>query len=439
LTQFFSTIHCEDKLRARIMKKFFVCLLIAAAVVLVSCGRSSSHSGSADTTAMAQAEDYYTCPMHPQVHSDKPGVCPICGMDLVKASHSRKLTVGADATVSLSEGAQLLANVSTSIVIFEEVEHTVRAFGTLEIAEPNKTIISARFNGRIEKLYVDAVGSNVKAGDPLFDIYSPDLIQAESEYLQGYKTGSTVHDGDISVGKSRLLLLGLTENQIRSLETSGTVPQIITYYSPAGGVIMDKKIVKGAYVSEGTTLYEISDISTLWNIAEVYESEAGDIRVGESADLSLEAYPDRTFPAKVALVYPIVNPQARTVKVRLIVDNASGKLKPNMYTGTTFKRKKGKSLTVPVGAVLRTGKRNLVYVQADHENRFEAREVGLGSRFKDKYEITWGLAEGERVVTEGGYLIDSESQLKSGGGAAHQHGSGEMQKAPDEMVREDKH
>jgi len=358
--------------------------------------------------------------MHPQVHMDKPGACPICGMDLVKASNSKKMdTSGSEAMVPLNDRDQILANVSTMKARYEEVAHSVRAYGNLEIAEPNKTLISARFNGRMEKLYVDAVGAHVNTGDPLFDIYSPDIIQAANEYIQSTKSGSSAQN-NITLMKSKLHLLGLTEKQIQDLESSGSAPLVMTYYSPASGIVIDKKIVKGSYVSEGTTLYEISDVSTLWNIAEVYESDAGHIAIGESATLSTAAYPDKTFRGTVALIYPVVNAQARTVKVRLIVGNATGKLRPNMYTETVFRQSKGRSLAVPVGAVLITGKRNLVYVKAGHENHFEAREVGLGSRFDGKYEITFGLMEGEEVVTEGGYLIDSESQLKTGTGATHQ-------------------
>jgi Cu(I)/Ag(I) efflux system membrane fusion protein len=390
---------------------------------------------------MAQAGDYYTCTMHPQVHLDKPGVCPICGMELVKASNSRKTEgTATGAMVPLNDRDQLLANVSTVKVGYEDVERSVRAFGTLEIAEPNKTVISARFNGRIERLHVDAVGAKVKQGDPLFEIYSPDIIQAENEYLQAFKTGSSTQQGNVSDPKSKLLLLGLTEQQISELESSNTVPLVITYYSPANGIVIDKKVVTGIYVSEGSNLYEVSDISTLWNIAEVYESDAGYIRVGEKASLSIAAYPNETFTGTVSFIYPVVNPQTRTVKVRVLLNNATGKLKPNMYTETLFTRKKGWALTVPVGAVLITGKRNLVYVKTEHENHFEAREVGLGSRFNDKYEITWGLTEGEIVVSEGGYLIDSESQLKSGNGVTHQHGSSEAAEAKsEEMPKEHKH
>jgi membrane fusion protein, copper/silver efflux system len=405
------------------MKTIFISVLITAALMLSSCSKSSSpHGGHTDSAATLESGGYYTCTMHPQVHADKPGICPICGMELVKASHSKKSesTTMTETMVPLNDRDQLLANVSTINVGYEEVMHSIRAFGTLEIADPNKTVISARFNGRIEKLYIDAVGLKVKQGDPLFDIYSPDIIQAENEYLQAFRVGSA-QQNNIAIAKSKLLLFGLTEQQLRDLEIKNTVSLVTTYFSPAKGIIIDKKIVSGVYISEGSTLYEISDISTLWNIADIYESDAGYIHVGEKAKLSIGTYPNETFAGTVSLVYPVVNPQTRTVKVRLLVSNLFGKLKPNMYTETIFMQKKGRSLTVPVSAVLITGKRNLVYVKAGHENHFEARDVQLGTRFNDKYEIISGLMEGETVVSEGGYLIDSESQLKSGGGMQHQH------------------
>jgi Cu(I)/Ag(I) efflux system membrane fusion protein len=413
------------------MKQLVIILILGAALGLSACSKPpGSHAGAADSTVVSDAGDYYTCSMHPQVHMDKPGVCPICGMDLVKASNSKKMTSqsGSEAMVPLNERDQVLANVATAVVGYDVVEHTIRAYGNLEIPEPNKTVISARFNGRIERLYVDAIGAHVNTGDPLFDIYSPDIVQAANEYLQTTRAMPGSQNSS-SLIRSKLELLGLTPRQIKDIEVSGQVPFVMTYYSPGSGVVIDKKIIKGSYVSEGATLYEVSDISTLWNIADVYEADASHIAVGEPAVLSTPTYPEKSFRGIVKMIYPAVNPQSRTVKIRLVVNNASGSLRPNMYTETLFKTKTGRSITVPVGAVLITGKRNLVYVKAGHDNHFLAREVGLGSRFDGKYEITYGLTEGDEVVTQGGYLIDSESQLKTGTGATHQHGAQQTQDA----------
>jgi membrane fusion protein, copper/silver efflux system len=405
------------------MKSISLILIISATLLLPSCDESPSpHAGHADSTGTRLSNDYYTCPMHPQVHKDKPGVCPICGMDLVKASNSAKAEGGVSvAGIALSERDQILADVSTLIVDYEDVEHTTRAFGSLQIAEPNKALISARFNGRVERLHVDAVGAHVRVGDPLFDIYSPDIVQAANEYVQALRSGSQSQT-NASVIKAKLALMGLTEGQIRDLDSAGSAPLVLTYRSPVSGTVIEKRVVRGSYVSEGAPLFEIADLSTLWNVAEVFESDAGNISVGHRVSIRTAAYPNTEFRGTVALIYPVVNSETRAIGVRVIVANPSGNLKPNMYTETVFGRAKKRVLTVPAGAVLVTGKRNLVYVKVDNENHFQAREVLLGARLGSKYEIISGLSAGEEVVREGGYLIDSESQLKSGGGAEHQHG-----------------
>jgi membrane fusion protein, copper/silver efflux system len=405
------------------MNKTFLTVLISVTLLCASCGKTPTPNGDhADSSSSAHVEDYYTCPMHPQVHKDKPGVCPICGMDLVKASNSS--TTGSETSagvVTLDERGQLLANVATTKVAFDNVQQVVRAFGNLVIPEPRKVIISARFGGRIEKLYVDAAGASVEKGDPLFDVYSPDIIQAENEYLQVFTPGAFLAGGDGPGVKSKLKLMGLTDQQIHELESSRTVSLVTTYHSPAKGTVMTKKITTGSYVSEGAILYELSDLSTLWNLAEVNVDLVGLLHVGDTAMISIGSGGGKAIKGTVSFVYPVVDDQSRNVKVRLLVNNADGKLRPNTYTETSFLAKAGKGFTVPVSAVLLTGKRNLVYVRTDNGNHFVAREVGLGPRFGNKYVILWGLSEGEEVVSEGGYLIDSESQLRSGDGPGHQH------------------
>jgi membrane fusion protein, copper/silver efflux system len=404
------------------MKNTVFVLLVSGGLLLSSCAKPPSpHAGHADSTSTQLTSDYYTCSMHPQVHMDKPGVCPICGMDLVKASNSTAPKGDAGVSgVTLNGQDQLLANVSTVKVMYEDVENTTHAFGNLEMAEPGKSVISARFNGRIERLHVDAVGARVKAGDPLFDIYSPDIVQATNEYLQAVKPGSQ-SGTNAAVIRARLTLLGITESQIRDIEGAGSVPLVVTYFSPVSGTVIEKRIVAGSYVSEGAPLYEIADLSALWNIAEVFESDAGNISIGDRVTLTTAAYPDKKFNGSVALLYPVVNADTRTIKVRVVVANPGGKLKPNMYTETAFRSARNRMLTVPVSAVLVTGKRNLVYVKESHADRFQAREVVLGGRSAGKYGILSGLSEGEEVVREGGYLVDSESQLKTGTGSGHQH------------------
>jgi len=350
-------------------------------------------------------------------------------MDLVKAGKSPEPASGIeDGSITLNERELVLSGVATTVAAFEEVERTARAFGTLEVAEPGKTLISARFNGRIEHLHVDAVGKRVKAGAPLFDIYSPDIVQAANEYLQALRSGA--QDGpNLEVIRSKLALMGITDAQIREMATGGSVPLVIPYLSPASGTVMEKRIISGSYVSEGAPLYEIADLTTLWNIADVFESDAREVSVGDRVTLTTAAYPGKEFRGKVALLYPVVDAATRTIKARVVVANPTGELRPNMYTETVFRGPKVRMLTVPASAVLVTGKRNLVYVKVGPGNTFEAREVRLAGKYDLKYGIASGLSEGEEVVLDGGYLIDSESQLKIGGGTAHQH-SGSEETAP---------
>ena len=185
---------------------------------------------------------------------------------------------------------------------------------------------------------------------------------------------------------------------------------------------MKKNIVEGEYFNEGQPLFEIANLSTLWNIAEVYESDLTNIKIGSSVEIKIANSNLKSFKGTVTYIYPVVNQQTRTVKIRITVKNQNGTLKPNMFTETIFRIQKEKGIVVPASAVLQTGKRNLVYIKKEHENHFEAREIGLGLKFNGKYEVLWGLDAGEIIVVEGGYLIDSESQLKSGNSTSgHQH------------------
>lgn len=405
--------------KVKTMKQTAIMLLLISVLLLPAC-TSAPEGETKKNESATTTGGTYICPMHPQVRSDKPGICPICNMDLVLESNSAgEESSGGSEMVALNENDQLLANVATTHVRYENVVHVVQAFGTLEAPEPGKTVVSARFGGRIEKIYVDAVGASVRAGDPLFDVYSPDIVQAANEYLQAVTSHGT-EGGNSALMKTRLQLLGLTDDQISDLVAAGTAPLVVTYRAPAPGTVTGKSIVQGSYVSEGTTLYELADFSTLWNIADVYESDARYLTTGMAATFSTAAYPGVTFKGTVSFIYPVVDPQARSVKVRMSVDNGAGKLRPNMYTETTFRKVATRALTVPASAVLLTGKRNLVYVRTETVNHFQAREVQVGSRFDGKYEIVEGLTEGDEVVVEGGYLIDSESQLKYGPAESHQ-------------------
>lgn len=384
------------------MKKIIALLLL----VFITAGCSSNEH---DHSAGGEAKKTYYCPMHPEVTSDKPSVCPICQMDLVIKGDEN--AVMESDLIKLSDGKQILANVKTYKAAKENVTKSIKSFGIIDFAEPNKKSITARFSGRIEKLFVNKTGDFVNTGTPLFEIYSPDLVQAQNEFLIARSSGGS--KSLASQSEKKLILLGFTNEQIRDLASTGEVKTLFTYHSPFNGTVIEKKIQEGSYVNEGSALYEIADLSVVWNISEVYAEDLSYIKKGSRVKITSPAFPTQKFDGTVDFVYPVADQQNRTVKVRSVIINSGMKLRPNLYTETSFNTGLGSFLTIPAEAIIMTGRRNIVWVKIS-ANEFKLREVTLGAKTEGKYQILSGLEEGEEVAMTGGYLIDSENQLKGG-------------------------
>jgi Cu(I)/Ag(I) efflux system membrane fusion protein len=407
--------------KMKIVRYLFI-PLIAIGIIISGCSKSVE-SGKHEHEVVKK-DGYWTCTMHPQVHMDKPGSCPICGMDLIKKVADEKPEAVNEKDmanmISLSGKKQVLANVSTIVVKKENLQDQVTAYSYLDFVENNRKTISARFNGRIEKLFVDKTGDYIRKGQPLFEIYSPDLVQAQNEYLIALNNSSNPNSL-LKAAKKKLEIFGLTSEQIQTLEKAKEINITLTYYSPISGTVIEKKVQEGVYVNEGTAIFDVAELSTLWNIAEVYENNLSNVKVGSSVKLHLRAYPGEEFNGRVTFIYPVINSQTRTVKVRSEFSNYGGKLKPQMYGETVFNNAGGQGLLVPADAVITAGKRAVVWAKAG-DGMFEARNVQIGSRFGDKYQILSGLNEGDEIAATGGFLIDSESQLKTGMPTGHQHG-----------------
>ncbi|MBK8662218.1 MAG: efflux RND transporter periplasmic adaptor subunit [Ignavibacteriales bacterium] len=251
---------------------------------------------------------------------DGPGACPICGMDLIKKTEDVKEPAAGkesdmEKMVSLTSNKQVLANVSTVKVSREQLNKQISVYSYLDFAEQSRKVISARFNGRIEKLYVDRTGQYVKIGQPLFDIYSPDLVQAQNDFLIALKGIQQIDNSSlVAAAKNKLELFGMTSAQVKELGNHHKIKNILTYYSPIGGTVIEKRVQEGMYVNEGTTIYDIAELSTLWNISEISEKDLATVKPGATVKLSLKAYPQEEFTGKVTFIYPVVNSQTRTVR-----------------------------------------------------------------------------------------------------------------------------
>jgi membrane fusion protein, copper/silver efflux system len=412
--------------KIKLMISLFTVLLVA-----IACSNSDN----------SNKNEYWTCTMHPQVHKDGPGACPICGMDLIKKVVDDTADVSSksdmEGMITLTTNKQILANVSTIKVKKENLKKELIAYSYLDFVEQYRKTIPAKFNGRIEKLFVDKTGDYIKKGQALFEIYSPDLVQAQNDYLIALNNSNSANVSFVDASKKKLELFGLTSDQIEELKKSGEIKLTLTYYSPVSGTVIEKKVQEGMYVSEGTSVYEVAELSTLWNIAEVNESDLSTIKLGSNAKLKLKAYPGEEFMGKVTFIYPLINAQTRTVKIRSEFSSQNNKLKPQMYGETIFFADAGKGLLVPEDAIIFSGNRNVVWIKTS-DGMFEARNVQLGQKFGDKYQVLSGIGEGDEVAASGGFLIDSESQLKTGMPTGHQHGDGsnqtEQKKSPTDKM-----
>lgn len=315
------------------------------------------------------------------------------------------------------------------------LDKTVRAAGRVEANERNIYNISPKFEGWIEKLYVNTTGEPVKKGQALFDVYSPELVSAQREYEIAAEGVTSLKraDGDTKrsmqqLAESSLLRLknwDISEQQLQDLSKSETTRRSLTFHSPVNGIVLEKKALQGMRFMPGEMLYQIADLSSVWVVADVFEQDIALVKTGAKAKVRINAYPDKQFDAVITYVYPTLNAATRTVAVRLEMANPQGLLKPAMFAQVEVPVSgKGNVLTVPTSAVIDSGTRQIVLVQLA-EGRYEPREVKLGSRSDNYVEVLNGVAEGEQVVVAANFLIDAESNLKAAlGGLGHAHGGG---------------
>lgn len=385
----------------------------------------------------AQGKQLYTCSMHPFIIKDKPGVCPICGMELIKkidagaaagtASQTPEQKQQADmlGSVSMSATQRVMANVATVEAKQGVLNKEINAVGIVQYDQSRQAKVTAWIAGRIDKLHVSTVGAYVSKDKPVAEIYSPDLLATQQEYLLAIKSRDQLKnspipsisqngEGLVASAKQRLMLFGVKESQIAELVKAGKPNIRLPIYTPLSGIVIDKMVQQGQYVNTGDVLFNIADLSKVWVEIDVFENEVPYVRVGQQVEIRSAMENGAAFNGRISFIYPFHDPKTHTVKARVEMGNPKHMLKPDMFVNAIIRVPLVKGIIVPVTAVIDTGKRQVVWVETS-PGTFEPRDVHAGERIEDKVQILSGLKPGDKVAVSGGYLIDSESQLDSGG------------------------
>lgn len=470
---------------------------IVAAAVIIFTGLGAllffgNPTRDQDTTSVIQGGEVWTCSMHPQVRLPKAGKCPICSMPLVRAAGSisaRSSNEPSGSMLELSEHARAMASVETVGVERRKMSREIRVIGKVQYNETALANITTRVEGYVERLFVDYTGIEVNPGDHLVEIYSPDLIVAQQELLVALESQRNLTL--VESARHKLLLWGLTQEQVDDLVRDKKVSDRITLFSPIRGTVTEKMVVQKAMVKPGEILYRLANLESVWVYLDIYEYELTWVQYGQMVEIKSEALPGQSFSGRVWFISPVLNEETRTVKVLLNINNTEHNLKPGMYVSAVIRAEllgNGKPaptgvegqwtcpmhplavlpqggecpvckmaliqipgipasvtsdferllLAVPVTAVLDSGVRKLVYVEKI-KGQFSPVEIVTGPRTDDSYAVLSGLTEGDKVAVRGAFLLDSQFQIrglpslfyKEGQAAAgHQHGGASLPTAP---------
>ncbi len=433
-------------------KPLFLSLL--ALVVVGTFGLFFTGCSKGDSAA--EAKTLYSCGMHPQVIQDHPGNCPICGMKLTPVRKQGGATAGAeggsgvvkyykstmvpgevsdtprkdsmgmdmvpvyeeeaamDATISIDPVTIQNMALRTTVLTNGPLRRVIRTVGTVDYDEAALADVTTKFKGWVEKLYVNTTGAQVHRGDPLFEVYSPELYSAQTEYLLALRAGTNSGGAALrETARTKLKFWDISDAQIAELEKTGQARKTLQVLAPIDGFVVEKMVVEGQMVDAGMKLYRLADLGLVWVHAQIYEQDLPFIRLGQEAVVSLTYLPDRKFRGRVTYIYPNLDPKTRTAQVRMEFHNPGYFLKPGMFASVELTSELARSvLLVPDMAVLRSGTKDVVFVAVD-SGKFEPRNVKLGTRAEDDMiQVLSGLTAGERIVTSGQFLLDSESQLR---------------------------
>jgi Cu(I)/Ag(I) efflux system membrane fusion protein/cobalt-zinc-cadmium efflux system membrane fusion protein len=389
----------------------FILIFMTACTLLLACGPETSPPSDEQGSSTEVAE-LYSCGMHPDVVHEGPGNCPICGMHLVPVRQDPVPEEPVSGAVSIDPIVVQNMGVRIEPVRRQTVFRHVRTIGEVEVGEDQISAVNLRFSGWVERILVDKTGDPVEKGQTLFEIYSPELVAAQQEYLLAKRTQGAESRLARSA-RRKLDLWGLAERDIASISGSGKVRRTFPVRSPRSGYVLEKNVVEGARVAAGEDLYSLGDLRRIWVTAEIYEFDAPWMEVGQPAQMELSYEEGKVLEGKVAYIYPTLHELTRTLAVRLEFENPDMRLKPGMFATVYIQfRRRDNVLAIPTEAILDSGRRKIVFVSVG-DGRFEPREIATGLTGDHHVtEVLSGLAEGERVVVSGQFLIDSESQLQ---------------------------
>jgi len=413
------------------MKNILIILLSIATLVTPGCREKKIAEPEHDHAAEQKVADVYTCTMHPSVVSDKPGSCPICGMTLVKRTSAAVPTNTNLAAVSLSPEQRVTANVKAVRVALDTHTGELVTTGRVTFDERRIAQVTSYTAGRIERLFVNFTGDSVRRGERVATIYSPELLATQQEYLlalenrermrrAGFAGARSASEDLVESTRRRLNLFGMTAAQIAQLERTHKPIFATNIISSVSGVVTQKLAVEQQYVAQGQPLLEVADLSNVWVEADVYEQQLSSVHLGDRVEISVAAIPGRTFEGKVSFIVPVLAGATRTAKVRIDLANRGLQLKPDMYVNARILGAPAPPhIMVPASAVIDRGQKQFVWVETQ-PGSYEPREVKTGGRHGEAIVIASGLSAGDVVVVEGGFLLDSEAQLRGAtGGHAH--------------------
>jgi multidrug efflux pump subunit AcrA (membrane-fusion protein) len=370
---------------------------------------------------------YWYDPMHPQYKADKPGKAPDCGMDLVPRFADDQPASMAPGSVMIATDKQQLSGVRTTLAKRESLVRELHANAQITADETKIAHVHVKIAGFIDQVFVDYVGQLIKKGQPLFTLYSPELVSTQEEYLiarRGEKMLGSSQFAEVTQGSQSLLrstcerlkLWDINDEQIKKLEETGEVSRTLTFYSPVTGFVTARKAFPQTSVTPDTELYTVSDFSTVWANAEIFEYEVPYVKVGQNAGMQLSYYPGKKWNGRVSFIYPTVDAATRTVRVRIEFPNPGFQLKPQMFADVNLKINYGNQVVVPQEAVLDSGKEQRVFV-AKGGGYFEPRQITTGAKLDGRVVVLSGVKAGDTVVSSGNFLIDSESRLKTDSGS----------------------